>query len=1113
MESGSEKKLIGKRYLIERELGRGGMGIVYLATDRLTQTQVALKMVTVPPEKLSFATLSVASAESNLALAKEFQLLASLRHPNIISVLDYGFENGEPYFTMELLNNPQPLLDAAWKEPEAVRVRYLVELLQALTYIHRRGVIHRDLKPGNVLVADGKVKLLDFGLAILSEEAAQISGEQVSGTIPYMAPEILMGQPPSEASDLYAVGIITYEKFAQKHPFNKTNVRMLINDILKAAPDLEPLNQVVLSTSSARTISEIVKNLLEKYPTNRPQNAQQVIAALSEAAGTPPPEETLAIRNSFLEAANFIGREAEFKQLTHALQEMLQGKGSAWLVGGESGVGKTRLFQELRSVALVNTALVLRGQGSQPISSGYQAWRSIVRFLALLTGLSDEEASVLKDIVPDIAVLLEREIPDALRLDEAGTQLRLFNTLAAILTRIDDPLLVIIEDAQWLSSESVALLNHLSPLVADKKLMLAANYRIEEAPALPSALPTMQPITLTRLAGEDIAKLTSSMLGAAGSLGDVVDLLTRETEGNVFFLVEMVRALAEEAGYIDKIGSAQLPVKMFPGGVKAVVERRLQRVPAYAVPLLNHAAIGGRVIDRIVLQQIDTAIDFEKWLLDVSNAGIFTVQEHTWLFSHDKIREGIIEGLSQAERKILHQTLAEAMEVAYQGAPETAAVLAYHWNIVGNEAKEMQYAQIAGGVAAKNNGHVEAITYYKRALELLLKQPMSPEKIGAELLLQLSLGGSLISTRGFASEEVERAFNRAHEIAQMIGTSDQLLPVLWGLATYYNVKADYGSSLKAAQQIRAIADQSQDAGLLRSAIIQETCTHFWQGNFYEGRNDFENFFLNADRTKDIIFQTPSNQDAEIVARCYHAWILWLLGYPDQSLAHMQTILDMCKALQSTHSTAYGWGFVAWLHQYRRDNAPMDSLADQSIALSQQYQLYYWLSAAMILKGYSLTTQNLFEAGLGLMEQGLGIWQMTGAQVFKASYYAARAEAFLRAGELDKAQESIHIALEAIAATHECINEPEVHRLLGEILLGKGQPEEAEREFQQAIAIARAQHSKMFELRAATSLARLWQKQGKKAEAHQQLNDLYQWFTEGFDTPDLVDSRRLLEALA
>ncbi|HLA42889.1 MAG TPA: serine/threonine-protein kinase, partial [Aggregatilineales bacterium] len=320
MTSLSEKKLIGKRYIIEKELGRGGMGVVYLATDRLTREQVALKMVMISRDKLVFSSKSISTFDLDVALAKEFRLLSSLRHPHIISVLDYGFEEGDPYFTMELLNNPQGLLDAAWNESEEVRIRYLVELLQALTYIHRRGVIHRDIKPHNILVADGKIKVLDFGLAILSEEARQISMGRASGTIPYMAPEVLRGNAPSEASDLYAVGIITYQEFAKKHPFNVSSVSSLIRDILEGHPDLEPLERVILSKNALRSLSDIVSNLLEKRPDDRPQNAGQVIVELSEAAGTPVPEESVAIRNSFLESASFIGRDMELKQLTDAFQ-------------------------------------------------------------------------------------------------------------------------------------------------------------------------------------------------------------------------------------------------------------------------------------------------------------------------------------------------------------------------------------------------------------------------------------------------------------------------------------------------------------------------------------------------------------------------------------------------------------------------------------------------------------------------------------------------------------------------------------------------------------------------------------------------------------------------
>ncbi|MFN8494492.1 MAG: serine/threonine-protein kinase [Caldilineaceae bacterium] len=229
------------RYRIIAPLGRGGMGIVHRAYDRLTGQTVALKQVQVAPQALAFAARPVEADTHSLlfALAQEFRLLASLRHPHIISVLDYGFDTQrQPYFTMELLGQPQTILAAGRNQPLTVQIDLLIQTLQALAYLHRRGILHRDLKPDNVWVSQGRVRVLDFGLSTGREQARH--GE-ISGTRHYMAPEALEGAAPSEGADLYSMGVLAYELFVGQHPFQSDNLSMLLLRALEEDPDLGPL--------------------------------------------------------------------------------------------------------------------------------------------------------------------------------------------------------------------------------------------------------------------------------------------------------------------------------------------------------------------------------------------------------------------------------------------------------------------------------------------------------------------------------------------------------------------------------------------------------------------------------------------------------------------------------------------------------------------------------------------------------------------------------------------------------------------------------------------------------------------------------------------------------
>lgn len=529
-------QLVGRRYLLQDTIGQGGMGVVYRATDRLTGQPVALKRVISGEGDLLFSSHPSDSTDLRLSLAQEFETLASLRHPNIISVLDYGFDTErQPYFTMNLLENSRPFLAAASGKSLEVQTNLLVQMLQALAYLHRRGVLHRDLKPANVVVAGDQVKVLDFGLAVVRERASLQSTDTTIGTLAYLAPELLGDMQPSPASDLYAVGVMVYELFTGGHPFDTTNITRLIIDTQNALPDLT-------RGGIASAFVPVLGRLLDKNPYERFETAQDVIVAFCEAADIPVPRESAAIRESFLQAAHFVGRQNELSQLVEALLQTNQGEGSAWLVGGESGVGKSRLLDELRALALVRGALVLRGQEVSEAGVPYQLWREPLRWLVLLTDLTPFEASVLKLLVPDISTLIGREVPDAPALDPQASRDRLLSVIDGVFQRQTQPIVVMLEDIQW-ANESLNVLARLVRNVKNVPLLLIGTYRDDERPDLPRLMPGAKVLKLPRLAATSIAELSESMLGNAGRQQDVIDFLVRETEGNVFFLVEVVLSL------------------------------------------------------------------------------------------------------------------------------------------------------------------------------------------------------------------------------------------------------------------------------------------------------------------------------------------------------------------------------------------------------------------------------------------------------------------------------------------------------------------------------------------------------------------------------------------
>jgi serine/threonine protein kinase/tetratricopeptide (TPR) repeat protein len=716
--------LIARRYHLQEMLGKGGMGAVYHAMDRLTGRDVALKRVGGNEESFGFGD-STDGQDFRLALAREFKLAASLRHPNIIQVLDYGFdEQRQPFFTMELLSRPQTLYEACQNKTLEERLGYFVQVLHALTYLHRRGIVHYDLKPANILIVRDEAKVVDFGLAMMHERSAEggHSG-MTAGTLAYMAPEMLLGEGGGVTTDLYAVGMMAFEVFSGAHPFDVKQPSVLVHQILSTMPNVEAMDIPL-------DLALIFLRLVDKEPSARYGSATEVIQAINRVGLGHYPVESSATRESFLQAARLVGRDVELSHLTTALNNAMHGHGSGWLIGGESGVGKSRLVDELRSLAMVRGATVMRGQAADVGSRPYEVWLPIVRWLCLLADhIPDEEIAVLLNFVTDLDRLLHRDLSHYSPAADSPETLRkaLLNFMRRVISS-SGPLVILLDDLHWGGSESLNLLALLSHELRDLPLLVIGTYRDNERPELPREIPYLPLMKLKRLDEQGIAELSAAMLGSAGRRPQVVELLRRESEGNVFFIIEVVRVLALEVDRLDNIGLATLPPRVFAGSIKTVIQRRLNSLTDDERYLVTVAAVMGRSLDVPVLKAVAPHMDVEAWLTNCVNASVLEADEGRWQFSHDKLREALIDELVLAERQILHRRIAQAMELFYAASPLHAAALAYHWGLADDHAREFRYLTIGAQQALGAGGYEEAIRAFHRADSLLNDLPLSSEE-------------------------------------------------------------------------------------------------------------------------------------------------------------------------------------------------------------------------------------------------------------------------------------------------------------------------------------------------------------------------------------------------
>jgi len=790
-----------RRYLIEDRLGAGGMGIVFRAYDRLNGTAVALKRLH-----------SQAVAEDDtptsmrVTLVHEFQTLARLRHPHIISVLDFGFDaEGSPYYTMTVIDSPQTITDYGANRPLAEKLTLIAQILQALAYLHRHGILHRDLKPQNVLIAEGSVKVVDFGLASLLEGITP----GAAGTLAYIAPEVLRGKMSTIAADLYAVGVIAYELLSGKHPFQMDTASGLIDAILTGTPNMAEVD-------APDAVRGVIAMLMAKNPLERPAGALDTLQRLSAATAGLVPLETGATRESFLQAARFVGRAAQLATLSSALHAIESGDGSAWLIGGESGVGKSRLVGEIRIRALVKGILVAAGEVADQQNAPFQLWREVVRRLVLNAPLTPVEVAVLSEVAPDVLRLTDvtpAVIPD---LPAVQGRARLYNTLAALLAKQTTPVLITLDDIQWADANSLDLLRWLVETTPLRRMVILATYRTDEEGRLPAAFPGMEQLILPRLDETTISALTESIIGRAGIQPPVLDYIIRETEGNVFFLVEIIRALAEDAGQLDRIGQVTLRMGITTDRLQAVVRRRLGRVPADAYPFLVLAALAGRFIDLRLLGALGLTAP-EGWLGQCAEAAVLEIQEERWRFSHDKLREGVLAALEEGEKAGLHEHLAMGIEDAYSDdlAPHYAA-LYHHYAAAGNDEKERYYAKRAGVQAAERYTNAEAIRLLNRALAL------TPPDDHAERFEILSQREGVLGRIGELDAQ-RNDLEMMTTLAEIIGDARHDASMHVGWANYYEMIGNFALSLHHANQVFQLGSGGNIPDLVA------------QGRYHEGR--------------------------------------------------------------------------------------------------------------------------------------------------------------------------------------------------------------------------------------------------------------------------------------
>jgi predicted ATPase len=480
------------------------------------------------------------------------------------------------------------------------------------------------------------------------------------------------------------------------------------------------------------------------------------------------------------------------------------------------------------------------------------------------------------------------------------------------------------------------------------------------------------------------------------------------------------------------------------------------------------------------------------------------------------IQDAAYASLLKSTRQQVHQQIAQVLEARFPALVETQPELvAQHYTAAGCTEPAVVYWQRAGQQASDRSAYLEAINHLTTGIEMLKSLPETPAYTQQALTLHISLGAALQMAKGMAAPEVEHAYTQARALCQQVGETPELVPVLFGLWRFYVQRLQLHTALELGETLLRLAQCADDPALSVIAHYALGQTWFFLGALPAARQHLEegSARYTPDQRRALVFRM--GQDPGVGCRGFAARTLWLLGYPEQALARLHEALALAHELSHPYSLAFARAFAAFVSQLRRDVPAVHEQAEAAVALATEQGFPLWIGLGTILRGWALAMQGQGKEGMAQLRQGIAAWRATGAAQHVPYHCTMLADVAAHLGHVEDGLQALAEAHTLVEQQEERYWEAEVHRLRGVLLLRQPgtPPVEAETCFRQALDVARRQEAKSLELRAAMSLSRLWEQQGKRAEAHELLAPIYGWFTEGFDTADLQEAKALLNEMS
>ncbi|MCD6518949.1 MAG: protein kinase [Anaerolineae bacterium] len=844
--------IIGRRFAgleIVELVGLGAAAEVYRAVDAQGRT-VAVKVLSERAEPGLVARF-----------VREAQALVQLAHPNIVRMYAAGQEEGLRYIVMELMEGGS-LKERLQREgrlewQEAVRIAQ--EVARALAHAHDRQIVHRDVKPGNVLFSrDGQAKLTDFGLARLLGVSQMTRTGTVIGTVSYLSPEQAAGQHVDGRSDLYSLGVVLFEMVVGHPPFVGDSLTEVLAQHLHRSPP-RPSTQV---PDLPPALDALILRLLEKDPARRFPSAGELEEALAECLQRPFVSVAVPLSSERPRVLPLVGRKTELEILENALKRAALGRGTALLLAGEAGMGKTRLIHEVERLAEAQNALFLKGDClysdvPDPYAPFVEILRALERRYGFMLGFASEDDSSIVKLYREIAGILHLDAssPAPAWLNRASpldAQAHVFGLMARFFGALAEQwsLVLVLDDMQWASPTALQLFHYLARDVEGRRVFLLGAYRPEDALVSDEGKPHPlrdvlrrmsrehlgQVLTLGPLDDADMEELAAAALGADRLDYTLVEFLCREAKGNPFYLLEMLRLLREQGLLQEKGGVWNLvsvPSEgLLPETIMDLIMRRVDRVEKGLRELLDWAAIGGYRLNvdllSAILQNPPLTLQRQLYTLERDYALIVSDREG-YQFSHPKVQQAIYESMPLPLRRQSHLFVGRKLEAFADTDPWPYVYdLARHFGLGGDEEKAYRYACLAAERAEAEFAVEEAVNYLQQALELWARVDLGHP---AKRLALLHRRGKLLLLMGRAEgfQDLEDALELSREIRDVHAEACVLLD----LGVAHGRRGRWKEALSFGEQSYQLAREIEDQEQQIAALLMKGFFLFESGSWQE----------------------------------------------------------------------------------------------------------------------------------------------------------------------------------------------------------------------------------------------------------------------------------------